>query len=588
MKHLLTLSVAEAAEAEIGFGSPASNDGHLIADQLHNNFEGDEIRPGSPASDDGYWICDTCDEVNRARRHRCNNCGEHQPSLSGSVQDAELALQPSAPTLEELERNSPTDSTGHMSYSEPQEAEKGSRGLFLSSRTLQHCNSGDILRRWLNKSRGMRAAVPEYQRAIERICIAPELMSSSRLWEHLKFLNTQTSMVPPYEEVILQIIHKAYSTRFLWTARFKSATVPGLGSGNLMQGAVKYYQALQWERPYLVRALELLHTTETPDGLQLILGLMLSGHGWCHARKTFVFNTIISRVHVPAALVADRVIDGAGESPRLHRARQAIMEIVTEFIEDTKEHALKSTFLEPTKMYFRGADDPIRENQVDVHGANTYLAILSATLGVQLNRVPYMDDWAIGCADFLANGAPEPLAWAETHFGRDWEGVRELREEEGSKPQRNPGLIDKIDLWADMVVMQNRCGFVFKGTSPKEVANSAVNPSPKLQERRRHLARYLEKFASWFSEDFILPRLVTRLIGETGRLEALQELMDDLVATQPQLAGEDGEEDVRYWLWNMAELPPVFQKERAVHLMRHVGLLGTPELRLPPLQAVME
>jgi len=195
---------------------------------------------------------------------------------------------------------------------------------------------------------------------------------------------------------------------------------------------------------------------------------------------------------------------------------------------------------------------------------------------VQLNRRPYMDDYAIGCADFLANNAPIPSAWAESHFGLDWEGVRELREED-SKPLRSPGLFERIEFMADTCVLQTRCGFVFKGATPRDVANAAINPDMRFRERRIHLARYLEKFASWFSEDFILPRLITRLIGETGRLEALQEVMDDLLINEPHLAGDEEESDVRYWLWNMAELPPHFQKERAARLMSHAGILRGTE-----------
>jgi len=253
---------------------------------------------------------------------------------------------------------------------------------------------------------------------------------------------------------------------------------------------------------------------------------------------------------------------------------------MTEFIEDTKEQALKTTFLEPTKMYFRAKDEPVRENQVDVHGSNTYLAVLSATLGVQLNRRPYLSDYSIGCVDFLADGAAEPLAWEEAHFGRDWEGDRTLRREEGlfgeegPKPLRTPGIFDRIEFFADTCLLQTRTGFVFSGGTARDVANAAVNPAVKAP-RRRHLARYLEKFASWFSEDFILPRMISRLTGDTGRLEALQVFMDDLLAIEPDLAGEEGEEDVRFWLWDMSDLPARFRTERAARLMRHIGVLRT-------------
>lgn len=409
-------------------------------------------------------------------------------------------------------------------------------------------------------------------------------MSSSRLWQHLKFLKQQKAVVAPYEDVVISIIHKAYDTRFRWVARYKCASVPGLASGNLLQGALHYYNALQWERPYLVQALNLLHKSEDPDGLQLILGLMLSGSGWCHARKTFVFNTIVSRVRFPAA--ASEQAAREGESPELQQARQALMELLTEFTEDTKDYALKTTFLEPTKMYFRAKDDPVRENQVDVHGSNTYLAVLSATLGVQLNRRPYLSDYSIGCVDFLADGAAPPLAWSESHFGRDWEGVGELRREEGlfgedgPKPQRTPGIFDRIEFFIDTGLVQSRTGFVFKGGSPREVANAAVNPAG-AREKRLHLARYLEKFASWFSEDFILPRMISRITGETGRLEALQIFMDDLLILEPDLAGGEGEEDVRFWLWDMSEIPAVFRKDRAARLMRHVGVLHCPASDAP-------
>lgn len=515
------------------------------------------------SSPHGYWNCPVCDEINRANRPHCNNCG----LIVGAPIPTWI---PSAPALSEL------DATAGAS-NDVAASDSPTAGLYLPPQRLCRSSSSSLLSRWLDKDRGIRAALPEYEGAARRICVAPELMSTSRLWQHLKFLKQQTAVVAPYEEVVISIIHKAYSTRFRWVARFKSANVPGLGSGNLLQGAVSYYQALQWERPYLVQALNLLCETEDPDGLQLVLGLMLSGSGWCHARKTFVFNTIVNRVRVPAA-ASEVSVAYAADTPRLKAARQALMEVMTEFIEDSKDLALKTTFLEPTKMFFRAKDEPVRENQVDVHGSNTYLAVLSATLGVQLNRRPYLSDYSIGCVDFLADAAPEPLAWEDAHFGRDWEGDRELRREEGlfgeegPKPLRTPGIIDRIEFFADTCLLQSRTGFVFGGGTARDVANAAVNPSQK-SEKRQHLARYLEKFASWFSEDFILPRMISRITGEAGRLEALQIFKDDLLEREPDLAGDEGEEDVRFWLWDMSDLPARFRADRAARLMRHVGVL---------------
>jgi len=539
-----------------------------------------------------YWTCPVCDEINRAERPHCNNCGTLvRCNSSGSVASlpsgpfvlATTEFTPSAPPLAGPGAGADRSTNSTLPNGSPISSSSASGHVPL--RKLFRVNSEALLDKWLDKNRGIRAALPEYEVAAQGICVASELMSSSRLWKHLKYLKSQKTVMAPYEELITDIIHKAYKTRFRWVARYKSASVSGLGSGNLLEGATHFYQALQWERPYLVQALDLLYKMEDDDGLQVILGLMLSGSGWCHARKTFVFNTIVSRVRVPAAASENA---RAGESLALQVARQAVMEVVTEFIEDTKDQALKTTFLEPTKMHFRAKDEPVRENQVDVHGSNTYLAILSATLGVQLNRRPYLSDYSIGCVDFLADGAAPPPAWSESHFGRDWEGVRELRAEEGlfgeegPKPLRAPGIFDRIEFFADTCLLQTRTGFVFHGGTAREVANAAVNPNGR-REQRLQLARYLEKFASWFSEEFILPRMISRIIGETGRVEALQVFMDDLITLEPHLAGDDGEEDVRFWLWDMSELPAEFRVDRAAHLMRHIGVLRAVVSEVPAL-----
>jgi len=202
-------------------------------------------------------------------------------------------------------------------------------------------------------------------------------------------------------------------------------------------------------------------------------------------------------------------------------------------------------------------------------------------MGIQFNRRPYLSDWAYGCADFLAemSAEEEPGIWADENFGRDWEGVPELshgRTGDLRLLRRNPNLLDKAEFWAEnlAIILQARTGFVFPGGSARIIANAAVDPNG-CKQKRQHLARYLEKFASWFSEDFLLPRMISRLTGDQGCLEALQVLMDDLLAKDAELAAqqEAGEEDVRFWLWDVSEMPARFHSERAGALLRHSGVL---------------
>lgn len=282
-----------------------------------------------------------------------------------------------------------------------------------------------------------------------------------------------------------------------------------------------------------------------------------------------MFSNIVTRVAFPA-IVGPEKASCASEKSSMATAKRAVFEMMYEFMDDMKDQAFKTTFYEPTKMCFRGNDEVVKEDNVDMHGANTYLAVLAATLGIQLNRRPCLNDIVVGCVDFLEYDSTPP-AWADAHFGRDWETVAALRSQLGSRAetQRQADLFQVLSFLAGYFWYT---GFVFKGSMVKEVANAAVDPDGP-RERRLHLAKYLDQFAYWFSEEFIVPRIISRLTGETGRLEAMQILMDDLVAGNPRLVGDEGEEDVRFWLWDMGQFPAVLRMPRAVRLLRHIGVL---------------
>lgn len=442
----------------------------------------------------------------------------------------------------------------------------------IAQSDLESKATASILSQWLGEDRGLQAALPEYQPAADRICLVSDLMTSSRLGRCLKFLEERMSErrrdAPRFRDVLQRTIRKAYDLQSNRAARNHTAEVPGLEGGNVYSGAMTYYGQLQWEQPYLTEALELLCEREDAGGLQVVLGIMLSGANWCHARKNHMFNTILDRLRVPTVEECP-VTDS--DPPAVASAKLAIREATIELVEDVKDQALKTTFLEPTKMHFRARGESVREDQVDVHGANTYLAVLSATLGVQLNRRPHLGDSALGCVDFLAED-PSPAAWAEQYFGLDWESVGDLRRGLGARGevQSRVGFFEYVSFIGDFLTGNH--SFVFWGSRPRDVANAAVDPRGDA-ERRRHLARYLEKFASWFSEDFLLPRMVSRLTGEAGRCHALQVLLEDLLSREPGLAGDEDEQDVRFWLWDMAELPARFRPGRAAVLLRHAGVL---------------
>ena len=78
-------------------------------------------------------------------------------------------------------------------------------------------------------------------------------------------------------------------------------------------------------------------------------------------------------------------------------------------------------FLRPTIVYFQLTRNAVMEGDVDVHGSNTYLALLEvvkadskclkkntdqhqiqAATGVQMSRIALMDDDVKGVCDFLS------------------------------------------------------------------------------------------------------------------------------------------------------------------------------------------
>ena len=51
-----------------------------------------------------------------------------------------------------------------------------------------------------------------------------------------------------------------------------------------------------------------------------------------------------------------------------------------DFIEEIKENAFRSVFLEPAMMYFDAVRDHTASGDVDVHGSNLYLAVLQVLI----------------------------------------------------------------------------------------------------------------------------------------------------------------------------------------------------------------
>lgn len=333
-------------------------------------------------------------------------------------------------------------------------------------------------------------------------------------------------------------------------------------------------------------------TVKTKDASEarVVLGTMMRAGSLCNAATHQARATLLQRVaslvlREDPAMTMKPSIAGASafntHTVRLLRECQGL-------IDELKDKALASTFLEPSKAYFRAVGDATMEGDVDVHGANTFIAALEATLGVRGSRPAFLDDedgWK-GTADVMSAGivaraAPQrhgrnlvspqrpaprslvdvlPLLWRLDSLGSAWESVMATAPaadaaahassaSSSALSSNGRGAVSLGRLGSDGIQLDARSpmrvqsGFIWtqQNLRPREWVRLATDPSPSNASHRARLAVYLHQYASYFSAAAILPQLVNRITvgGSEGDADALlvaaNTVYADLKARFPQV-----------------------------------------------------
>jgi len=470
--------------------------------------------------DAGMWTCASCTLVNPVARDACDACGTSQPGSGIAV---------ASPRSPELQRGSRHE------------------GLFYIGGGCGGQGDARFLR-WVTEH---RAALPEYRDAVSSICVRPELMAESRTSHVAEMLMARSSSggaPSSFDGVAQAAVQKAWGLRSASSAKSFTCNIPGLADGSPFSGAQQTYRSLEeWQRKLLTLALHYLTTAGSTDDVQMALGMLLRGAKECHSRKAWAFYNVIARCKPQQSQIS--------HDP-LTTARARIMEAAADFLDDEKDAALDTYFLEPSWMYLAAVNDG--NPDVNVHGANTYLAALAAALGVRFSREPFLEDESKGVAPFLEHkfesGVLEQLQKPE-NFGKSWQAVRECR---------NPRISRSAP----------RCAhkWLRDGGRPIDAANMAIGSDSRLRSKLRP---YLEAFASAFTAQRLLPRLFNRLVQSDELTAALNvELRSFHHEGLRTDADDDGSEtDCRYFLWNLDEAQPTFRLSRAVTLFQRVGFV---------------
>ena len=119
-------------------------------------------------------------------------------------------------------------------------------------------------------------------------------------------------------------------------------------------------------------ALVLLLENEDADGVKVVLGYINRGASECNSQVKQTYNFVIKRA--ATFLPLQRPLDVKpleGLSERGKGAAEAVLDKCLDFIDDRKEKAFVSTFLEPDRMLLHQGGVG-----VDVHEGNQYLAAL--------------------------------------------------------------------------------------------------------------------------------------------------------------------------------------------------------------------
>eukprot|EP01012_Entosiphon_sulcatum_P005761 TRINITY_DN12624_c0_g1_i2.p1 TRINITY_DN12624_c0_g1~~TRINITY_DN12624_c0_g1_i2.p1 ORF type:complete len:380 (-),score=72.56 TRINITY_DN12624_c0_g1_i2:57-1196(-) len=332
---------------------------------------------------------------------------------------------------------------------------------------------------------------------MDLITIRPDLMQTTLLQEHMctirEAVRPSGGAIPRFDVLLVQAVVKAFQLR---SERAASAQCDPESGENIVRSAARMYADAGWERDVLWHALWVVMQHDDTDGLRLILSLLVRGGNECAARKRFVFVVLVHRAgqFLKRGTTAGCDPDAGSEGRTVEAAVSHLREVAVSYLDELKEKAFASTFLEPTKAHFRAIGDSVMEGDVDVHGANTYAAVLLAALGVRLPRVPLLGDEAKGIVDFeAASGFPD--FWKDENFGRAYTDPK-------LRLKRRPNTA---------VAPKNV--FIFPGDTPRQVANVAVAPNSSPHQQKQ-LAKYLEQFAHYFSKEFILGKLFMHLYQE--------------------------------------------------------------------------
>ena len=188
-------------------------------------------------------------------------------------------------------------------------------------------------------------------------------------------------------------VDSVISKAFRQTTNIRSITDPMTGS-NVFGALMSLYNRIGSEKqPYMAYALFLLNHCNDSDTVVAKLSEICDRANRCESAVRQGFNILIS-ASVTLMEETKKKQDGGEESlspqnlSSVVGALQRLQDCFEDYLDDHKEKAFNSAIVQPARFYFDLVGDRGGRDHVNIHGMNWYLAVLHATLGVQLPILP--------------------------------------------------------------------------------------------------------------------------------------------------------------------------------------------------------
>jgi hypothetical protein len=297
---------------------------------------------------------------------------------------------------------------------------------------LDRFRSDDLLSSWCS----LRVnTLPEYATANDLFCIQKKWVIHTRLARFLRQIKDAFEanaemcerMKDRAEMEILALLVIARGFRIPpqgnGSAKAVKKVVDPMTGRNVYEALMQLFDRVATERqPYVAYACSLLGQCDDSDLIVAKLSEVSDRSGRCDSAVRQAFNILVSsslqlsehsrksrKLQGPgavgaveaAAMAATGTATGtaAAEVTPPHPpppapltsiagALQRLHDCFEDYLDDHKEKAFNSAMVQPARLYFDLLGDGHNRDHVDIHGMNWYLALLHASLGVQVPLLP--------------------------------------------------------------------------------------------------------------------------------------------------------------------------------------------------------